>query len=189
MSLKSNSDLLVRYNARKIAAEKGEAQSKNLLTVIKTVMDDIGLRVDQLRKKYRHKEYQSYDAFKVEFEQLLKEHKVSNCTEFALLAYLKLRDQGKNPKLVQILVMNSDTGVVDLSRCHNTVVLGLAKEGNVNELSTWGNEAIVVDPWVGIARNSSKAFILINEKLNVDEKTEELIVSEIDFNQAIKISA
>lgn len=189
MGLKSNTDLIFRYKNREQAVLDGEKQSENFLPVIKDKIKVYGKKIRQLRDQYIRKAFGSYEDFKREFIPLLEKFKVANCYEYALLTCLKLRDCGKQPLFTQILVMNTETGVVDLDRCHNTVVMGISEDADFNDPSTWGPEAIIVDPWIGVARSVPKAFNLFKEKISFNKETEKLIISQVDLDKVINIVA
>lgn len=66
--------------------------------------------------------------------------KAGNCMEFADLAIIELRELDHEVRLEEFSFKNGD---------HVFVVIGRNKASDVNDVSTWGRNAVVCDAWSG----------------------------------------
>ncbi len=126
---------------------------------------------------------------------------VGNCGEMAIIAYNELRERGFNDiDIVAMYIEKNNSGpyerVVRPFKDHVVVVSRLNKArknkaGNpvfdINRPNTWGNEAIIIDPWTGVVDGVQpglmkiKQFLQIgdHEKLIFREKTKDFINTKI----------
>jgi hypothetical protein len=80
-----------------------------------------------------------------------------NCGESAALAFMHLHDRHVHP-LDLMEGQNVD---------HAFVVIGRAPKGDAAEPETWGQDAVVCDPWGGLWLKTGKAFSAIEFRIEM----------------------
>ena len=106
-------------------------------------------RVDQmLRYGYLEK-----DAV----EKAVKKTGVANCGEQAVLVSRKLDEIGISNRVIQMdICRNSKDRFV--TGGHTFCLIGASQDMDIKEPKTWGEEAVVVDMWLGIVKKVSEAL-------------------------------
>lgn len=67
-----------------------------------------------------------------------KRYKCGNCFEQAVVAFIYLHDIKKLSKIDLVSVIGGD---------HAFLVIGRAEGSNINDNTTWGDDAVICDPW------------------------------------------
>ena len=113
------------------------------------------------------------DYYQAILEDINKEG-LANCGEMANIAQHKLNDNGIKADVVRLLFhqyrrgQSRSNGVCD----HIFTVINLDKNADLRKPETWGNEAIIIDPWLGIAKRANLALKQIKELMEYSPTTE-----------------
>jgi len=79
---------------------------------------------------------------------IAKKAKVGNCGEYAAVAFMFLREIRRVKRLDYMLFARPGD--------HTWVVIGRALDSDFSDYKTWGNAAVVCDPWAGVAFHGSQ---------------------------------
>ncbi len=80
----------------------------------------------------------NFDLYYEVIAKVAKEHKIGNCGEHSAIAYTYLKNEKNLRKLDYLALVNGD---------HAFVVIGRKPGSDVTDPTTWGDAAVVCEPW------------------------------------------
>lgn len=80
----------------------------------------------------------NYDKIMEKVSIVAKKHKIGNCDEQTSVAYTYLKNEKNLRKVVRLSLVKGD---------HAFVVIGMNPLGDVKDPATWGQNAVVCEPW------------------------------------------
>lgn len=86
------------------------------------------------------------DLMRIE-ERIASEAQLGKCSSHMAIAFTFLYDEGVRPL---------DAMVTPMFKNHTFVVIGRAKQSAVTDISTWGQAAVICDPWLETVCHVSK---------------------------------
>jgi hypothetical protein len=104
--------------------------------LINSLRDDVVARFTNCRKNSQAK-LSFEDFFKINQEAVL-EYQYAQCGEIAAIAFVEAQS---NPCISSVDFCRTSEGH------HNLIVIGRKKDSDPDDISTWGDEAVVCDPW------------------------------------------
>ena len=185
MNLTSSTHLLRRREER----ERAPITKSNLdfISLLNKKIQETGELIVSLRdewEKYyiRAKTYEKY------IQRLLKDinmHKVANCGEMTDIAQYLLLQKGVHTDKIHFKVLlnngNRRSGLSD----HTILVMRMDQNADPSAPNTWGNEAIIIDPWFGIAKRAKPAMKQLKELMKVDTKNHKLVFSRLNYSDKV----
>ncbi len=147
----------------KLLHKGGSTDVKKSVTQ-KSIYSKIQIEMDNMEEIYQHKYKQIFEYLRRSSTnlardanalslalatQLAETFKIGNCYEKSAVLVNFLRKLGPNfadntDTNVEIISLHSEDGEAD----HTVVVIGRRKDSDLNDYTTWGNDAIIVDPWL-----------------------------------------
>jgi len=92
-------------------------------------------------------DYIDLDQFIAKYKELIKHFKAANCGDFVCLVQHEHLKQGIKADNVNFAFIDKKSNKI--SRDHEFSVRGLSKKADIKNITTWGQDAIVVDAWTG----------------------------------------
>ena len=102
-------------------------------------------------------------------------YKVANCGEQAFLAQAELLEKGKKADTIHFIIKRKSDGREYQDRQHTFLVLGLEKDASVQDPKTWGQDAVIVDPWSGLVKRAYHGVEVFKEMFEFDKNQEEIV--------------
>lgn len=97
--------------------------------------------INALRTKMCSYSNTEYSVDEVDFRNaLITDHQFGNCMEHAIIAFAEMRRLNFGIRSEIVYLKNGD---------HVFLVLDRMKGSNLNNPATWGNNAVICDPWAG----------------------------------------
>lgn len=188
MDLRSPSHILRRQYDRKVSGLNVEANA-----VKYCFLEDLFQKLDRLLDKVRKplkamlKRDVPYEDYMKAMKEKISKHKVANCGEMAFISQQLLELKGKKTDVVSFNIIEKfshrerNKGVDD----HTVLIMNLREKANVNDPQTWGREAIIVDPWFGIARRANLALRQIKDLMNFNPKMEYIVFEKVNYQDLV----
>jgi len=139
----------------KISEHLGSDKFKKLIPKLKHLEYKYGNGVSTERKQRRGNNF-SIPEYINNLRNVLAEKKYANCGEQAQIIQYQLFQKGEKPHIISMLFKYECLGVN--MNDHTFTVFGLKKGAELDNPKTWGNHAVVVDPWANIVMKSSDAI-------------------------------
>jgi hypothetical protein len=128
--------------------------------------------------------YNSFNSLACKLKQLIKSKgNKANCWEDSVIIKNSLLEKGENPHNFQMVVTNENGDEYN----HYSTVFGLKKEAKIENPSTWGTKAVIVDGWKGIVMKASDALDFFKQGLSIGKKVTKVVYSDADPEHFIKI--
>lgn len=96
-------------------------------------------------------------------KQVLKDHKVIGNPQKAEILKLELSKQGFDAKRVNLAFYDKISGV-KATQTHSLVLLNAEKDAQIHRPATWGANAIIIDPTLGIVNAGESALAEISNQ-------------------------
>lgn len=102
------------------------------------------IRMDLMRQetefviKRELQPHHNFDKFYEIIADIAKKHKMGNCGEQVVVAYLYLKNEKNLRKIEKLSLVNGD---------HGFIVIGRDPLSDITKPMTWGKAAVVCDPW------------------------------------------
>lgn len=143
----------------------------------------------------------SFSAYIKKLRKIMQKQNIANCSENANIMLHELQKKGEKPYRIKIKIFDVLAGVVDNSNHsrnisktrkirkiskirkvrrtkpwgdHSFVVFGLKKGASAKRPNTWGQEAVIVDPWCNIVMKASDAMEYLKQQFGFDPKHQEI---------------
>ena len=116
----------------------------------------------------------------------LKESKLANCGEMADIAQYLLKKEGIETERISMKIMIKRDKLRPGLSDHTFLIMNIADDADFTNPKTWGNEAILIDPWFGIAKRSHMALKQIYELMNVNNKKETPVFRIYNYPDAVQ---
>ncbi|MGD9580244.1 MAG: hypothetical protein AB7V50_02635 [Vampirovibrionia bacterium] len=120
---------------------------------------------------------------------IIKKIKIANCGEMAIIGQHLLKQKGIDVDIVRFRILEKGTddlrynkGVSD----HVILVKNLDEDADINLPKTWGNDAIIIDPWFGIVKRSHLAFNQYKELFDFNPFDEEFNFSFSNYDDKLR---
>lgn len=120
----------------------------------------------------------------------IKKLNAANCGEMSDITLYEALKRGKDAKMVGFNIVNKrETETVRYPRGisdHVFVVMDMDKKAQVNKISSWGKNAVVVDTWAEIVDTASNAIKTFKKMFKFDSQKEKISFKIIDEEYPIK---
>lgn len=169
------------------------AKDKFLPGLIKTLIDEFTL--EKLREKFVYSSPEEYASTAI---PLIKNFKVANCGEMALITQSKLLKKGIKANLIGFNIKPKEYyhRVADRAcDAHGFVVINVAANALLNKPKTWGSKAVIVDTWLGQCKPAYDMLLEYESIFKINPQRERLEYKNVNrFNidkylQVINIKA
>lgn len=144
--------------------------------IINKLMDRFKKQSDEISRIREHYEdifdKSDFSAYAEALGDFAKENKLIECGEMADIVKKRLMDKGIKTKTVNILMNPFTQKHNRLFDRHTFLVANLKKGADISNPKTWGNKAVIIDPWVGEALPANKMIKRYNQLFDIDEKHE-----------------
>ena len=129
-----------------------------------------------------------YKSFGKCIREIITRHKAVNCGEQAFIAQDDLLNKGKKADVVHFDIAVKAYGDYDQERQHTFAVLNLAKDADIQNPKTWGQDAIIVDPWSGLVKRACQGIEFFKDIFDFDKDKETMYFSKAKnlFEESIK---
>lgn len=114
-------------------------------------------------------------------EETMEKHHAGNCMEQAHLARFKLMERGKNSDCIGIETHDwwktdeaGRRGALVPEKTHLFVVMDMKPDANLSNPDTWGEDAVIVDPWNGFTAPVKEGLEKINKVFQIDKTHEQV---------------
>lgn len=126
----------------------------------------------------KRKDY--FDAFINRLKLLMQEKKYANCGEQSAIAMAMLIKKGEKPCLINIIIIDKFTNLKKPGGDHAFVVYGLNKAANNLQYRTWGQKAVILDPWSNTVMKASDGINYFKQILGFDSTKQVLCFYSAD---------
>lgn len=137
--------------------------SKEKAIIIKNLLDLSNAKAKKINMIRTLYNFESFDDFMKTLTCLIKKYSVANCGEMARIAQDKLLKKGIMADVVELNINNEVLSHRPF-KDHSFVVTNLASNSHLYHPGTWGNKAVIVDPWLGEC-NSAKEMMIKFENM------------------------
>lgn len=118
-----------------------EIQEETFDQILDKTLKETGQMRDEMREQFEKlplSQQTFFNRFKIK-SKIAQEYSLGNCEEMSSVALFKLLDKGfYNTQLDIVRIKNGG---------HNFLVIGRARNSNPEDYKTWGDEAVICDPW------------------------------------------
>lgn len=126
------------------------------------------------REELQAKLYFNLDSFIQNLKNILKKSKCENCETQADIIQYELLQRQQKPHKVFINIKSEVPEDARKRRYHIFTVFGMKKGALPENPKTWGNNAVVVDPWANIVMPAREAIEYFKSFFKFDSKCHSL---------------
>lgn len=105
-------------------------------------------------------------------KEVYESQNFANCGENSFLAFVGLYKHDQKPTVLTLEVQKRFLGIFYIKmpdKNHQFPIFGLKKGAKISNPATWGEKAVVVDPWVNIVMPAKEALEYLKDFLGVKE--------------------
>ena len=102
----------------------------------------------------------------------VKRTKVANCDQQADILNYQFKQRGINSQIVNLTIINKDSGKRRSCGAHSFVVIGMSKQAKIENPETWGKNAVVADAWTNQAEPAETGLKYLLEFFNFNPQKE-----------------
>lgn len=149
-----------------ITRHNGDRAFKPVNKNLQSLADRYNEEIDNVRKKYGGN-YDSWSSFIDDLKRAVLSENAANCGEQAFLmqdVFLKNGEEAHN------VCMTFYTKKDKIYGNHSFVVSGLSRNADIANPKTWGNEAVVTDPWSNVVLGAREAIDYFRKILGFNPK-------------------
>lgn len=149
-----------------IIRHNGDRAFKPINKNLQSLADRYNEEIDNVRKKYGGN-YDSWSSFIDDLKRAVLSENAANCGEQAFLmqdVFLKNGEEAHN------VCMTFYTKKDKIYGNHSFVVSGLSRNADIANPKTWGNEAVVTDPWSNVVLGAREAIDYFRKILGFNPK-------------------
>ena len=128
--------------------------------------------ITQLREEFNKMRVYTDDKDYKLLAQLVKKYKVANCREMVELLRHNLISKGIDCHRVGLNIGTKDYQKTRMASDHVFLVVNMKKDAKFEKPSTWGSNAIIVDPWAQSVSYASEGIEKLKNTFNLDESYE-----------------
>lgn len=176
----SDTAIELQINKKKAVLKKGDQQGLNEINQLEALKQTIAKKIDMIRDSLNGK-YNTFLKYTDALKKKVVKYKVANCGELAALVQAELVKAGRTANLAIMCVRDKMTGEINPDKEHEFVVLNIQDDGLIEDPDSWGENAIVVDPWSGIVEKANNGLYEIMKLFNVDLTKEDVAFEEADM--------
>ena len=129
-----------------------QARKESLFSYTHPETNNATVEEKKIRKETIDKFRQSCEGVPASLHYIrhkIKKYQMANCGEYGYLALSHLIDAKKNRDIrIEFVAFENDD--------HTFIVLDRSENSMINDLSTWGDNAVIVDAWMGEVYAASK---------------------------------
>lgn len=159
----------------KIAQHRFSRKFKTLIPKLQQLSYSYGSGVEYSRSQIKES-YPGLGVYIKDLKNVLARTKYANCGDGSHIMQFELLKKGEKPHLISMTVKDLIFGHPVKNGDHEFAVFGLKKGAKLDNPKTWGNEAVVVDPWSNIVMQARDAIEEIKAKLGFEP-----IIHKIDY--------
>ncbi len=149
------------YTGRVFSQETYLEKSKNIYKRITKLREDFN-------KIFTFNEDKNYKLL----NDLIKKHKGANCRELVELMRYKLLEKGIECQKVGMFVKSKDYTKQRMASDHMFLVVNMKKNAKFENPSTWGSQAIIVDPWAQTVSYAHEGIKKMETSFGLDKSFE-----------------
>ncbi len=126
-------------------------------------------KIKKMRNDLWSQKFPAYGDYLHALSCYVKEHgPYINCNETAdLVKYLLAKDGIKSQNIFMYSVNNNGERINNVE--HVFCVIGLNKNANIEDISTWDDSCSICDPWANIAMNAQDGIKFYEKFFNIDK--------------------
>lgn len=143
-------------------------------------------RLEALRKEVYGKPYSSFLEYINALKQSIKKYNVADCGNRTDVIIGSLKIDGRTAQKVEMVVFDS-TGKQKSN--HIFPVMAMKKSADMNNLETWGENAIIIDAWANIVMKSKEGVNYLKKLIGFAPQKEQIkfnLISDFDIKNDIK---
>ena len=159
-----------------ITRHNGDRAFKPVNKNLQSLADRYNEEIDNVRKKYGGN-YDSWSSFIDDLKRAVLSENAANCGEQAFLmqdVFLKNGEEAHN------VCMTFYTKKDKIYGNHSFVVSGLSRNADIANPKTWGNEAVVTDPWSNVVLGAREAIDYFRKIFGFNPKYHRETFEQID---------
>ena len=159
-----------------ITRHNGDRAFKPVNKNLQSLADRYNEEIENVRKKYDGN-YDSWGSFIDDLKRAVLSENAANCGEQALLmqdVFLKNGEEAHN------VCMTFYTKEDKIYGNHAFVVSGLSRNADIANPKTWGNEAVVTDPWSNVVLGAREAIDYFRKIFGFNPKYHRETFEQID---------
>ena len=167
----------------KIALHEGNLKYKEQIKALHPKMETLDREINKATDILLDKRYMSVNNFLRKIKRLIKKSGKANCGEDFFIIHKSLVDKGLKPQNFQMVAFLNNGKATN----HFSTVFNLKKGAKMNNPTTWGSKAIIVDGWKGIAMKANDALEFFKQTLSGNTQINKLEFSDVNFKNYVKI--
>lgn len=126
-------------------------------------------QVCKYRKILNNHNFSNFQEYTQELMKIVQKELLANCREMSCDGRLRLYNRGEKPSIIGVDVFDKITD--EHIGEHSFSVFGLKNDAIIEKPKTWGEDAVVVDSWVGFALPAKEALKKLKIVLSGDDKS------------------
>lgn len=162
----------------KIVQYQGSDRFEKIRPKIERLADKYDLKIGENRSNFYGVD--TFEEFVSNIKKIISKNKCANCGEQANIMQYELLKKSTDPHLISMEVEYPLSGMVKEYGSHEFAVFGLKKGARLDNPKTWGQEAVVVDPWVNRVMPANEAIEYYKIKLGFDSTKHTTVYDECD---------
>lgn len=168
---------------------QNEGKKINFSEKLTSIMNKYSLNINEVRKQFDYKRYYTLNQYINDLKIALRTIKHANCGEQADIIQYELLQKGKEAHRIWMKSKTTNKDGCNIFCDHVFTVFDLKKGARVESPKTWGQNAVVVDPWANIVLPAHKAVEYFKSFLGIKEDEKLLVYNlcdRIDVKETVK---
>lgn len=155
-----------------IIRHNGDRAFKSVNKKLRNLADRYNEEIDIVRLKYQNKDYPSWEVYIDTLKKAVLSRNAANCGEQADLMQDIFFKNGMDAHNVCMTFYTKKSTFRDekMYRNHVFIVTGLKQDADITKPKTWGNEAVVTDPWSNVVLSAGEAIDYFRKILGFNPK-------------------
>jgi len=151
------------------ASQKGKQE---LAERLKDISYKYSSEIHKIRKNYENCYFSSWKSFIDTITQCVTGAKAANCAEQATLLQDIFLKNNEEAHLIKFNIVDKFTGKEGLE--HTFLLKGAKEKAKWYNPKTWGNEAVIVDPWSNIILDAKEGIEQFKKMFNFNPEKENM---------------
>ena len=151
------------------ARHKSDEKYNKISAQLEKLAKKYSAEIERTRAQYKE-HYASWDDFIESIDRATTRYKAANCQEQAILLQDIFLKHGKEAHIVSIVLQDKNGNTKEKNATHVFVVTGLKKDAKPQNPDSWGNKAIIVDPWANFIISAKEGLDYYTRAFNYNPK-------------------